>query len=178
VTNASAPRIATSRHALTTITRVSDMSVTLLSMPARRPGHKRRRAPWDSLLRSSAPLPALRYPASEPRTLEAAHDHAWPARRRVSPRAPFHDDSRRVHRWRPWEMPVDDVYCPACRLVLYRRGAGQVAPRHCPRCIARRRRLVMMVALDRLGPPDPDAEQSGESIGASAPSSTTNCETG
>jgi hypothetical protein len=75
-------------------------------------------------------------------------------------------------------MPVDDVYCPACRLVLYRRGAGQVAPRHCPRCIARRRRLVMMVALDRLGPPDPDAEQSGESIGASAPSSTTNCETG
>lgn len=47
------------------------------------------------------------------------------------------------------EMQVDDVYCPACRLVLYRRGASDVAPRHCPRCIARRRRLVTMIALDR-----------------------------
>ena len=73
---------------------------------------------------------------------------------------------------------MDDVYCPACRLVLYRRGASHVAPRHCPRCIARRRRLVMMIALDRLGPPDPDAEQPGESIGASASSTPTNCETG
>ena len=74
-----------------------------------------------------------------------------------------------------WEMPVDDVYCPACRLVLYRRGTGDVAPRHCPRCIARRRRLVLMIALDRLDPPDADAEQS---IEAPAPSTPTNSEAG
>lgn len=45
---------------------------------------------------------------------------------------------------------MDDLQCPACRLVLYRRGAGAVAPRHCPRCIARSRRLVPLVALDEM----------------------------
>ena len=56
---------------------------------------------------------------------------------------------------------MDDVYCPACRLVLYRRGASDAAPRHCPRCIARRRRLVTMIALDR--PTDVEPERSGGS---------------
>jgi hypothetical protein len=74
-------------------------------------------------------------------------------------------------------MPVDDVYCPACRLVLYRRGVGDVAPRHCPRCIARRRRLVTMIALDRQAPVDLDADQSSESVGSSGPSSATDSET-
>jgi hypothetical protein len=68
-------------------------------------------------------------------------------------------------------MQVDDVYCPACRLVLYRRGASDAAPRHCPRCIARRRRLVTMIALDRLTDVEPepardsdvDPEPSGDS---------------
>jgi hypothetical protein len=43
---------------------------------------------------------------------------------------------------------MDDVYCPSCRLVLSRRGAGQITPRHCPRCLARARRLVTMVSRD------------------------------
>ena len=47
---------------------------------------------------------------------------------------------------------MDDLYCPACRLVLYRRGLGQMAPRHCPRCTVQRRRLVTLLALDRLPP--------------------------
>ena len=47
---------------------------------------------------------------------------------------------------------MDDLYCPACRLVLYRRGVGQIAPRHCPRCTVQRRRLVTLLALDRLPP--------------------------
>jgi hypothetical protein len=73
---------------------------------------------------------------------------------------------------------VDDVYCPACRLVLYRRGAGDLAPRHCPRCIARRRRLVTMIALDRCPPADlDDAERSCESLGASGSDSAIDPET-
>jgi hypothetical protein len=43
---------------------------------------------------------------------------------------------------------MDDLYCPACRLVLYRRRVGQVAPAHCPRCVALRRRLVALLPLD------------------------------
>lgn len=43
---------------------------------------------------------------------------------------------------------MDDLYCPTCRLVLYRRGVGQVAPAHCPRCVALRRRLVALLPLD------------------------------
>ncbi|MGD1050231.1 MAG: RNHCP domain-containing protein [Solirubrobacteraceae bacterium] len=45
---------------------------------------------------------------------------------------------------------MDDVYCPVCKLVISRRGAGQQAPRHCPRCIARSHRLVALLALDQL----------------------------
>lgn len=43
---------------------------------------------------------------------------------------------------------MDDLYCPACRLVLYRRGVGQATPSHCPRCAARSGRLVTLLALD------------------------------
>jgi hypothetical protein len=43
---------------------------------------------------------------------------------------------------------MDDLYCPSCRLVLYRRRIGQVAPAHCPRCVALRRRLVALLPLD------------------------------
>ena len=43
---------------------------------------------------------------------------------------------------------MDDLYCPACRLVFYRRALGQTDFRHCPCCIARRRRLVTLLVLD------------------------------
>ena len=55
---------------------------------------------------------------------------------------------------------MDDLYCPACRLVLYRRGVGQIAPRHCPRCVARSQRLVTLMALDRLPPADLETQPS------------------
>jgi hypothetical protein len=45
---------------------------------------------------------------------------------------------------------MDDVYCPVCMLVLQRRGSGQFTPRHCPRCLARARRLVELLALDQF----------------------------
>ena len=49
---------------------------------------------------------------------------------------------------------MDDLYCPVCRLVLYQRGLGQIAPRHCPRCVTRSRRLVILLALATLVPAD------------------------
>jgi len=59
---------------------------------------------------------------------------------------------------------MDDVYCPACRLVLARRGAGQITPRHCPRCLARARRLVTLLSLDdRVGEPRPPQSSTGRS---------------
>lgn len=48
---------------------------------------------------------------------------------------------------------MDDLYCPACRLVPYWRAVTQVTARHCPRCIALTRRLVALLALD-MSPPD------------------------
>jgi hypothetical protein len=55
---------------------------------------------------------------------------------------------------------MDDLYCPACRLVLYRRALGQADPRHCPRCVARSRRLVTLLTLDVL-PQRDDASEVG-----------------
>ena len=44
---------------------------------------------------------------------------------------------------------MDDLYCPDCRLVLYRRRLGQVVSENCPRCASRGRR-VRLLALDQL----------------------------
>jgi hypothetical protein len=67
---------------------------------------------------------------------------------------------------------MDDLYCPACRLVLYRRGVGQIAPRHCPRCVARSQRLVTLMALDRLPPADPESQLSNGALNATRPRTT------
>jgi hypothetical protein len=64
-------------------------------------------------------------------------------------RSNYHFDSNLT-----WRRKIDDVYCPVCRLVFQRRGVGQVAPSHCPRCAARRRRRVPLLALDQLPPTD------------------------
>lgn len=47
---------------------------------------------------------------------------------------------------------MDDPCCPACGLVLFRRGIGQILPRHCPRCIARGRRLVGGIPREQSPP--------------------------
>jgi hypothetical protein len=67
---------------------------------------------------------------------------------------------------------MDDLYCPACRLVLYRRGVGQIAPRHCPRCTVQRRRRVTLLALDRLPPADPESQLSNGASNATRPRTT------
>jgi len=44
---------------------------------------------------------------------------------------------------------MEDLYCPACGLVITRRRNGRSTPAHCPRCIARARRVVALLALDQ-----------------------------
>ena len=34
---------------------------------------------------------------------------------------------------------MDDLYCPACRLVLFAPAVVALAPEHCPRCATRSR---------------------------------------
>lgn len=171
MTSASAPRIPTSRHTFIVIMSVIDMSVTVLSMPRRRRRHKRRTGHIGiCLLRPPAPTgPCLAIPASARPTVRR---RSCPPPAGPGAAAAFRAEWRRVPL-----RPVDDVYCPACRLVLYRRGVGDLAPRHCPRCIARRRRLVTMIALDRYPPADLDAERSGEFLGTPGSRSATDSET-
>lgn len=60
---------------------------------------------------------------------------------------------------------MDDLYCPVCKLVLYRRAAGQLSPRHCPRCVARGRRLVTLIALDQLPAAAPASDPAAAAAG-------------
>ena len=64
---------------------------------------------------------------------------------------------------------MDDVYCPICRLVLERRGVGRLAPQHCPRCVARSRRLVTLLPLDRLPEAAPERDTAGPAPGQRPP---------
>jgi hypothetical protein len=66
---------------------------------------------------------------------------------------------------------MDDLYCPSCRLIVSRRGVGRVAPRHCPRCAARRR-LVTLLALDQLPPTEPPFEPSHDALNAARSAGT------
>ena len=61
---------------------------------------------------------------------------------------------------------MDDLYCPACGLVLFRRGIGQVSPRHCPRCIARGRRLVGLIPREQA-PPAEEPSGAADRVGPS-----------
>jgi hypothetical protein len=44
---------------------------------------------------------------------------------------------------------MDDRYCPACRQI-YSCRHSQSAPTHCRACLARRRIMVALLALDQL----------------------------
>lgn len=64
---------------------------------------------------------------------------------------------------------MDALYCPTCRLVLYHRGVRDFAPQHCPRCVARSRRLVPLMAVDGVPAAEAEAERSnGQRAGAPA----------
>jgi len=49
---------------------------------------------------------------------------------------------------------MDDLYCPACRLVLFAAGVAALAPEHCPRCATRERRVALRPRrpLDHMTP--------------------------
>jgi hypothetical protein len=38
---------------------------------------------------------------------------------------------------------MDDLYCPACRLVLFAPAVGTSAPHHCPRCATKALRIEL-----------------------------------
>jgi hypothetical protein len=62
---------------------------------------------------------------------------------------------------------MHDLYCPDCGLILERHRLRQLSPQHCPRCLARMRRLVPLLALDRM--PVAHAEAIADHGGARAP---------
>ena len=63
---------------------------------------------------------------------------------------------------------MDDLYCPACRLVLFRRGSGQISPRHCPRCIVRDRHHGGLIPREQAPPADRSSGAADRVAAASA----------
>lgn len=54
---------------------------------------------------------------------------------------------------------MDDLYCPACDLVLYASRLRGLELSHCPRCRARRGRLVALLPVERDAPPAGEPDQ-------------------
>ena len=90
--------------------------------------------------------------ARRPRTRTAdvgAPGGRWPA---PLVRRTLLTSSRRALDYR---RAMDDLYCPSCDLILYRRRLAAAEPTLCPRCLSRFRRPAAFVTIDA----DPLADQ-------------------